>query len=430
MKKGDLVKLVFNNISGVASTLVTVRYKDEDGNITEKKRKKIVFVLPVEDIPEYMPYGCNPRERNLDKQVYKDVRETLVSDNLSFESMNHGLKIVCYDFKIQGHTLIIWVDPNIHGVADGKHTHECINLVKDKIIIPQRVSVTVICENDKKLIALYAEGLNKSVHVSDMSHANNRGDFDWIKDKLKSKCFYEHLQFVDNDIQPIKFSMLLKMMNGLNPSKHFYPITPEYLEDKLPNMFSKACNPPTSFYKYQEGYKAFLSVFIDMLEIYDYIKNNSFTFYKLATETKRFTKKFLNLLKSEKINEEGIPLYFINKTGYYDVDHYILYSMLVAYRYLTKINYDTGKVSWNLSKKDLYKVINNTAGKMLVIIAKNLDKAIIKQEKTKFGYKRDNAIVDTFSDSGTWDKLFFTVDRELKSIKNKSKDEIALPVDL
>ena len=79
----------------------------------------------------------NPRDQNLDTNVARAIRASLVEDNKSFHLWNRGILLsasrVTYDNR-SGLARIVFEDPQIHGDIDGGHTLKIILREKEQLL--------------------------------------------------------------------------------------------------------------------------------------------------------------------------------------------------------------------------------------------------------------------------------------------------------
>jgi hypothetical protein len=151
-----------------------------------------------EQLGEWME--VNPRIPKLDRKeklvgtVAKHIKETLTEDPDLFAFKNLGIYLLAdkaeYRKEQGGGELVLHLtDRNRHGVVNGGHTFKAIREVIDDPDLPDPTEAWVrmhVIEglSDPGLISQIAEGLNRSLQVTDAALANLEGAFKDIRDAL------------------------------------------------------------------------------------------------------------------------------------------------------------------------------------------------------------------------------------------------------
>ena len=98
---------------------------------------KYRFYVNVNDVPEELKnwMDTNPRDQNLETNVARAIRDSLLEDNKSFHLWNRGILLsaskVVYDNR-SGLARIVFENPEVHGDIDGGHTLKVILAQREK----------------------------------------------------------------------------------------------------------------------------------------------------------------------------------------------------------------------------------------------------------------------------------------------------------
>lgn len=175
--------------------------------------QRYFMMMPVEHIVDGLPKDPNPREQRIDRGIYKDVSQSLMNElgaANTFHLKNKGITL--YASRVEH------VDGDIYdvhfedgdGTLDGGHTYEIIRAAHDQIEaaidadadMRQHVLVQIYVGYPRALVPELAGGLNTAVQVQDMSLAELRDDFEWIKDAIADTNFLQYIAFKENEKKP------------------------------------------------------------------------------------------------------------------------------------------------------------------------------------------------------------------------------------
>lgn len=186
------------------------RFDDPFKNGTSKTKYR--FYVEVRDVPkellEWM--NTNPREQNLNTDVSKEIRQSLVANNQSFHLWNRGILFsansITFDNKNSCVTMTL-SDEKLHGNIDGGHTLRIISEYNDEIkkspgqYFEQYVDFEVVTGLDSTV--LLAEARNTSTQVDTTSIEELKQSFECIKNIIKNHevrgdKYFERISFKQN----------------------------------------------------------------------------------------------------------------------------------------------------------------------------------------------------------------------------------------
>ncbi|MGJ3229512.1 AIPR family protein [Micromonospora aurantiaca (nom. illeg.)] len=155
-----------------------------------------IFRVRATELPAGIPDDANPREANLNRQVYRKVKASLFgaegSDGTgSFHLKHGGIVLVAEKVeKLDGDRYRLWFNPAVkQGVANGNHSYQLILAAQAEADIPedQYVEIKVHVNVPHQIVPDLADGLNTSMQVREESLADLRNQFDWLKKVCESR---------------------------------------------------------------------------------------------------------------------------------------------------------------------------------------------------------------------------------------------------
>jgi len=217
------------------------------GSLSSGKSPKLAtFFVRATDVPAELGtwMGVNPRIPKLNKKeqlsgpVGRQIIETLEEQPELFALKNLGIYVLVEKVEHKkesgghGEVQLTLTDPKRHGVVNGGHTYKAIRQVVEDPDGPEPkdawVRMHVIEGLDPELITEIAEGLNRSLQVTDHALANLQGRFSEIKEVLKGKHGANEISFTTGEQGKIDIQEVLSIMALLDLKE--YPN-----EDKYPN---------------------------------------------------------------------------------------------------------------------------------------------------------------------------------------------------
>ncbi len=200
-----------------------------------KPAKLATFFVRASEVPAELGdwMGVNPRIPKLDKKeklsgpVARRIIETLVEEPELFALKNLGIYLLVDRMEHRkeqggkGELTVALTDPNRHGVVNGGHTYKAIRQVVDDPDEPEPTDAWVrmhIIEGlaDPKLIIEIAEGLNRSLQVTDQALANLEGAFKEIEAALKGKRGADQIAYTTGQPGEVDIQEILSVMTLLN----------------------------------------------------------------------------------------------------------------------------------------------------------------------------------------------------------------------
>ena len=201
-------------------------------------------------VPE-IPKDPNPRVQAPHKGIYKQIGIDLRNGNSPFwYYMNHGLQIIAKKIEYDSATRMVTM--TMHpgdGIADGAHSYEIIRdaVISGKCPGNQYVKIFAYTGMTKNEAKRMSQGLNQGMKVSDESHVDNEGLFEWFKIALKEDASLDRIAFVQNDKKPFLIYQALIYMSIANPA--IYP-TERNDDDEIVLPPSEICKRKRSIKDY------------------------------------------------------------------------------------------------------------------------------------------------------------------------------------
>lgn len=186
--------------------------QSEDAESSDRKAsQRHVFLVPVETLPE-MPKDPNPREQNIDRGIWKDIRKHLLNDvgtPNTFHLKNKGITVVASKVVKRSDDRYTLTFEEGDGILDGGHTFELIRSCQAEIAthnaenpedpITQFVKLEVLSGIDRTCLVEIAGGLNTAIQVQKMSLENLKGTFEWIQSELEKEPYFDAIAFKENE---------------------------------------------------------------------------------------------------------------------------------------------------------------------------------------------------------------------------------------
>lgn len=323
----------------------------KDPTLGEDVRRS-TFYVKVRDLPAGLPKDVNPRSQDVNKRVYKDVRESLEGNSDDtvglFHLRNQGITILAnklsYDQNTNSCTLYFTEDQKSNGIVNGGHTYEIIRSVVEDAnaegVSPPNefVKLEVITGLGSEHVSEIAGGLNTSVQVKQESVTNLSGKFNWIKDVLNQ--YNELISWEENGSGQIDVADIIKYMEAMNFIKY-----PDGTSNPT-SSYSQRSKVIDSFSSDPTNYLVLKNVLIDICKLHDHIalsasevwndkKNGHGKFGQSAIAKKRTPKHrsiFLgNQYKTEYVLQDGA-----------------VFPILAAFRVYLQLNEDTNQAEWKV----------------------------------------------------------------------------------
>lgn len=164
--------------------------------------EKHYFLIRAKEVPNGIRLDANAREaKGLDRRVYRDVAESLLTGSGTFDLLNKG--IVCLADAVKR------IDDNNYevtlrdgqGIVDGGHTYTIICDAQNDTSLPddQFVEFQVRTGVSDELITDISKALNTGIQVKDHSIDNLDGKYEWIKEELKDAPYFNRIAWKESD---------------------------------------------------------------------------------------------------------------------------------------------------------------------------------------------------------------------------------------
>lgn len=361
--------------------------KDVDEKIPNLEHH--LFICRAKNLPVNIPLDPNPRKQKTDKSVYRLVRDSLLADaDLTFHLKNKGITIIADSVKYSGDKRLSEVFfAEGQGIVDGGHTYRIVLENQSECSENQYVKIEILTGVPDFLIEPIAQGLNTAVQVQEMSLANLRHEFDWIKALLKDEPYYAQISFRENEEGVFDIREIIGIMTMFN-----IELFPGQTDNPKIAYTSKA-KCLELYIKHQDSYKKIKPLLKDILYLYDLIHLEA---KKLYNESKGGKGGGLSFYK-KKERAGGHKLIFSGTQTNYKLYDGALYPILGAFRFMVEKKKGQDVYSWKAeSFEDVQEIFRGIAGEMIYMT---------KNTSNNKG-KNPNAIG---KDDNHWDGLYKTL---------------------
>lgn len=243
--------------------------------------QRYFMMMPVENVLDGLPKDPNPREQRIDRGIYKDIKQSLLNElgtRNTFHLKNKGITLYASKVDhIEGDTYDVVFDEG-DGTLDGGHTYEIIRSARDRIEelldddadMHQHVLVQVYVGYPRELVPELAGGLNTAVQVQEMSLAELRDDFDWIKEAVGDTEFIEHIAFKENEIAPYDARDIVVALDVFN-----IELWPNDKDEYPVRAFQSKAKVLEAYLKNRESYQRLTPIVKDILVLYETISKEA-----------------------------------------------------------------------------------------------------------------------------------------------------------
>lgn len=339
----------------------------------DQKKEHHIYWVKANNLPENLPTDPNPRDKNLNLAVYKDVEESFKNLNVTpytFHLKNNGIDLVAQTVDKVGKDLYEVEFAKGEGILNGNHTYTI--MTKNKSEVPdQYVLVKITTNIDQEFIPEMAGGLNTSVQVHDESLLNQKGAFDWIKDLFEDESYENKISYKENKNLEMDIRELIAIMTLFNID--YYPLDGTGDNSHPKYSYSSKAKCLNMYEDDQDSYKKMRLILKDILKLHDIIKLEGPIFHNAAgghagrlgyVETRERTKEKLIFTEKE-------TKMFLSKGA--------LYPLLAAFRWFIKENSQNGLYEWK-TKNGFDDILNmwNQYGERLMSSIQNTYDAVGK----------------------------------------------------
>jgi hypothetical protein len=363
--------------------------------------KRSTFYLRVKDVPAGLPKDVNPRVSNINKKLYKEIREGLLDANEdnnrgAFHLRNQGMTWLISDLKYdntthQAEITFETTDPVSCGIINGGHTYDIIRSVIEEceeanIPIPtEYVKVECISGLTNELVVQITGGLNSSIQVSKSSLANLDGDFDQLKNVFAD--YSDQISWQDNENNPLDVGDIIRYLECVNiidyPDSSSHP--------KL--AYSSKGKVVERFLSEPKNFEALYPIAIEVAQLHDYIALSA---QDLWNEKKNGHGKYGSSYLAKLRVSKNRNIFFGSKfTNSHVLQDPIVWPLLAAMRVHIELD-ENGSARW---KKDFSSVLTSWEEVAYELLNKAWDAAT-----------RNNGNLNAVGkDSTLWENLYLTV---------------------
>jgi len=340
-----MIVSTFRFIPRIARRITDPSFKKSHG------MERHLFVVPVRDLPEGLPFDSNARRPNIKKRVYKQVENSLLNKSGepgTFHLKNKGITLVARSVtEVEEGVYDVKLKKGVHGVLDGGHTYALIQKHKNSEHLPedQFVQVEVRVGVPDEWIPELAGGLNTSVQVEDMSLDHLAGKFEWLKEHLSDEPYYGEIAWSENDPGTYDARDLLSMLYLFNVE-----LFPNKGGEAPIAAYEKKSMVLDAFEADPGSFERMLPIVKDILTLADTIAKEARDLWNETTGGKGG-----NLAFMDERNGKAFTFHFLQDEGPYCLFDGALYPMLGAFRWYVEQDPKTKKMRWRKGFKQVLK---------------------------------------------------------------------------
>lgn len=299
-----------------------------------------ILMVPVRGVPVGIPLDPNARVPNLNKQVYKDIRNSLLNEEgtpNTFHLKHKGITVVAEKVEsVAEDGFRVTIDDG-QGILDGGHTYTLILRERDgDVELPedQFVKFEIITKVPNDWIPEMAGGLNTSVQVQAMSLENLKDSFEWMKDELGADG--ERIAWRENEDGIMDARDLVSLLTAFNVFQFPNDQTTEH-----PVMaYEKKSEALKLFQSTSAEYRKLRPLLKDILVLHDTIRDSSRLWNDAGGKFGLLA--FVEAKKGK--GEFAFP--FTGRKAKYRLMNGALYPMLAAFRWMVDIDPKSGQARW------------------------------------------------------------------------------------
>lgn len=335
-----------------------------------------IFLVNARDMPKDLPLEANARRPNTRKQVYREVRQSLLDESGepgSFHLKNKGIVVVAASVAQkpgEADAYNIKLDRTSQGILDGGHTYKLIIDAQGTEELPedQYVFVQVRTGVPATWVPDISRGLNTSVQVQDMSLDHLAGKFAWLKEALKGEDFYSHIAWSENDPGEVTARDVIALMYLFNtkqfPGSETHPIAGYEKKSEALRLFEQDDAP----------FRQMKPILTDILYLHDWMAYSAPHFYNKGAAKLGMKGQGGKMTFVKKAASKPFKPVFMGTTETFEgrLEDAALYPMLAAFRVFVEQDPMSGSMRWkggfNTVKKawedlayELVKATHNTS---------------------------------------------------------------------
>lgn len=343
-------------MSSNASTATFVaEYARRIPDPTLRNAERHLMFVRAQDVPDDLPKDPNPRAQKIDRGIYREVGAHLLNEDgtpNTFHLKNKGITLIArkVDRKSNDEHVYNVTFGSGHGIVDGAHTYEILRKNKPMIDelnatdgdgseIEQYVKFEIITGLPEDLVPEIARGLNTAVQVQEMSLADLREEFEWIKDTIADEPYADKIAFRENEQCMYDARDLVVLLDLFNITD--FPNTGKDYPTRAFSSKAAVLNAYLEDQRKKDGfkYKMLRPILKDILLFHDTISLEARELHNRAGG------KGGKLAFMEGRDRGKFPFPFIGKEGQYRLRRGALFPMLGAFRWMVEEGPD-GKAQW------------------------------------------------------------------------------------
>lgn len=253
-----------------------------------------VVLCDVKSLPADIPMETNPREQNLNTNVAKKIKESLLNGSSSdFYLLNRGLLLSAKEVNFNNYSnelTVVFSDPEVHGNVDGGHTYRTI-LKYGNLLDPKQQYVKIeILTGVEDIFQSLAAARNTSVQVQDKSIAELEKRFNIIKESLKDQPYMDRIYFKENDSGEIDVADILSILMMFNidrfPDRDSFPTISYSGKKRCIDLYIQ--DHKDFGESPQNPYVKMKNIMVDIFKLYDTIEVNLNNYYRVKNPNGRY----------------------------------------------------------------------------------------------------------------------------------------------
>lgn len=297
-----------------------------------------IFFVPVRAVPKGLPLDPNARVPNLNRRVYRELRDSLLNVDVvpgTFHLKHKGITVVAKKVEKRENGEYLVTLSEGHGILDGGHTYELITSIGDDLPESQFVKFEILVNVPPAWIVPLAQGLNTSVQVQQFALDDLAGKFDWMKEELADQPYLKEIAWRQNEKGAYDARDLVSFLTMFNITA--YPNA----GDAHPVMaYASKAKTLEAFDRDENQYRHLRGILKDILLLHDEIQCTARQFWNESGG--RFGK--LDFVESKKRGE--FTLHFNGQQTQYRLMNGALFPILGAFRWMVDTYPDGSGAHW------------------------------------------------------------------------------------
>jgi hypothetical protein len=329
-----------------------------------------IMMCAVTDLPSDLPRDPNPRAQNIDRGIWREIKKHLLNEEgtaNTFHLKNKGITIIAERVEKRSDDEYELVIGPGQGIVDGAHTYDLdiqsqaeireLNKAKngDEPPISQFVKLEILTGIPSDLAPEIAGGLNTAVQVQQMSLADLRGKFDWMKDELQNAPYRDEIAFRENENATYDARDIVVLLDLFN----IFDFPNDKGEHPVRAYMSKA-QVLANYLNNPGKYEKLRPILKDILELHDLISMEAADKHN---ETGGKAGK-LAFMESRSRSPYTFP-FAGGRQGKYRLVGGALFPMLAAFRWMVQPNPKTGLAEWRGGSKAVKALWDKVGGEMM-----------------------------------------------------------------